>query len=123
MVLRGNGLDAIPDPDDLPFRVRRVNRHRVNRAGAQPLGEEKPKSMLNRGYSSLLGNVILCELFFAVPMFVLFSWLNYSEDSLTPTWALWIALVCILLGALMALIFWYCLFLPLIKRRQSEKGS
>ena len=65
--------------------------------------------LLKRVSSSLVGHVVFLQLFFALPMFILFVYLNYSEGTLTFSWGVWIAFVAVCGGLLMALFIWFTL--------------
>jgi hypothetical protein len=59
--------------------------------------------------SSLVGHIVLFQICGALPMFILFMYLNYSEDTLTLSWAIWIAFVAECFGIFMALLMWFTL--------------
>jgi hypothetical protein len=65
--------------------------------------------LLKRASSSLVGHIVLFQLFFALPMFILFVYLNYSEGTLTFSWGVWIAFVSVCGGLFMALFLWFTL--------------
>ena len=70
--------------------------------------------------SSLLGHIALSELLFSMPLFLLGLSLNYSEGTITVAWSFYIAIVCALGGIIFALLFWYTVSVPLIKRRKDK---
>lgn len=70
--------------------------------------------------SSLLGHVALTEVFFSVPLFLVFLDLNYEDGTLTIAWALYMALIWALLGVVSAAFVWHTISLPLIKRRKDR---
>ena len=77
-------------------------------------------NLLKRASASLLGNVLLWEVIFSLPLLLIFSWRSNSQGTLTFEWAIRLVLVCAVMGALAAICFWYLVALPLIKGR--DKG-
>jgi hypothetical protein len=69
---------------------------------------------------SLLGHVALSEVIAALPFFLVMLFLNYSEGTLSLEWALWIFGVSVVMGVVGAVLIWYTISLPLIKRRNNE---
>lgn len=69
------------------------------------------------GSSSLLGHIVLSEVFFTTPLSIMFFYSNYTEGELTVSWALYIAFMGALLGVVGAMLLWYLVSLPLIKER------
>lgn len=72
------------------------------------------------GSFSLLGHIVLSEIFFATPLSLMFLYLNYREGALTASWALHIALYGAVLGIAFAVLLWYIVSLPLIKQRRDR---
>jgi hypothetical protein len=72
--------------------------------------------------TSLIGHVFFYELIFAVPIMGTFLYLNYSDGTLTATWAVHIMLVSFVFGAMVAAGIWYVITLPQIKRRGRDQG-
>lgn len=69
------------------------------------------------GSFSLPGHIALFEIFLGMPLFLTFSWLNYSEGTLTAGWAVYVAFICSVAGFVSAVLIWYAISLPLIKSR------
>lgn len=69
------------------------------------------------GSSSLLGHVVLFEVLAGTPLLAAAIPTMYSQDTLTVGSALRIAILCAVLVALGASLFWYTFSLPLIRRR------
>jgi hypothetical protein len=67
--------------------------------------------------SSLRGHVVLFELFVALPNWVLLSMANYSEGTLSLNWSAHIAFYCLLGGASVAVLFWFTITSPWLKRK------
>jgi hypothetical protein len=67
------------------------------------------RTFLKWASSSLVGHIALFQLLGALPMFILFVYLNYSEGTLTFSWGIWIAFVAGCFGLFMALFFWFTL--------------
>ena len=78
-------------------------------------------NFLKRACFSLRGNILLWELGFSLPLFLAFLLKSKSESTLTLERAIHIALVCSLVGALVATCFWYSVSLPLIKGRDFDR--
>ncbi len=78
-------------------------------------------NFLKRAGSSLLGNILLWELVLSMPLFLMFLLKSNSQGTLTLGWAIHIALVSSLAGALAATVFWYFVALPLIKGRSTDR--
>ena len=70
--------------------------------------------------TSLVGNVVLAELFGMVPVFLVFSVLFYSEGTLTADWAIYMALLCALGGVIGGILIWFTIIKPLKKGRELE---
>jgi hypothetical protein len=69
----------------------------------------KVRTFLKWCSSSLEGHIVLFQFFGAVPMFILFTYLNYTEGTLTFSWGIWIAFVAECFAIFMALFFWFTL--------------
>jgi hypothetical protein len=65
---------------------------------------------------SLRGHIVLFQAACSVPIFVLLAAWNYQDGTLTVRWAAWIALVSVAGGLVMALVAWYFVTLPILKR-------
>jgi len=70
--------------------------------------------------SSLLGHVVGFALLYSVPPCVTFLAMSYNERTLDAPSALWIVSVCGLTGIIVAMLFWYIVSRPLIKRRKDR---
>lgn len=68
--------------------------------------------------SSLIGHMVLFGVLCLGPGYLAFLVLIYSEGTLTVTWALYLALICGLMGVVGAIPVWYTITLPLIKQRK-----
>ena len=66
---------------------------------------------------SLLGHIVLFALTFTVPMLVAGLTLNYVEGTLTWDWVPYIALYSVLGGFAMAVIIWFVVTSPLLRRK------
>jgi hypothetical protein len=67
--------------------------------------------------SSLPGHIVLFALTFSVPMLIAGLTLNYMDGTLTWDWAPYIALYCALGGFAVAVVIWFVLTSPLLRRR------
>ncbi len=67
--------------------------------------------------SSLVGHVVLFVLTFSIPMLIAGLTLNYVEGTLTWDWAPYIALYSVLGGFAVAVIIWFAITAPLLRRR------
>lgn len=65
---------------------------------------------------SLGGHLVLFELLIAAPLFVAFSIALGYAHAMTPLRALYLALACVLAGAVVGLITWFAITRPLIRR-------
>jgi hypothetical protein len=77
----------------------------------------QPKNLFNWCCSSLLGHVVLMQMCFSLPLLLFFLPTIYLQGNLTVAWALYMAVVFMILGAVCAVLFWYTVTLPLMKRR------
>jgi hypothetical protein len=91
------------------LRLRRLQTAANAAPHSQHAKLSRVRMLLKRVSSSLVGHVVFLQLFFALPMFVLFVYLNYSEGTLTFSWGVWIAFVAVCGGLLMALFIWFTL--------------
>lgn len=78
-------------------------------------------SWLKRASFSLRGHIALFEAAFSLPLFTAFLWRNYSEGTLTLAWVLYLVILWAALGAVGAVVFWYTVTAPLIKRRNGSQ--
>ena len=74
-------------------------------------------TLLKRAGTSLWGHVIFYEVVFSLPIAATFLYLNYSDGTLTTSWAGHIAIVSAAFGAMVAVGIWYTITLPRLKRR------
>ena len=56
-------------------------------------------------------------------MFIIFVGVNYLDGTLTPLWALYILFFGFLSGLIIAVLIWYTVSLPLIKRCKRKGGG
>jgi hypothetical protein len=80
--------------------------------------ELKRNSFLVWASNSLTGHVAFFNLIFGLPMDVLFIYLNYTQGTLTPTWALWIVALGIAGSILVAILVWTTITLPRLRVRK-----
>lgn len=59
---------------------------------------------------TLTGFIVLFQLGYSLPMFMTFTYLNYSDGTLTLRWTVRIALIASISGIVVALIMWFTLF-------------
>lgn len=92
------------------------------RTSPQTPNREKLDAMkfLKWASTSLLGHLIVFEVIFSLPMFLLLSALNYSLDIFTVGWARYAAIVWASLGGVGAALVWCTVSLPAIKRRKNN---
>ena len=83
--------------------------------------DAKRKSFLKWGSHSLIGHVVLFQLFWSVPMVILFWESNYSNGTLMIGRVLSGVFVASLCGLAVAILGWYTVSLPLIKRRKKGR--
>jgi hypothetical protein len=77
-----------------------------------------PMNLIGWASRSLRGHIVLFETFFSIPMFFLF--LDPGPTGLTVGWALYSAAVWAAGGAVVAILFWYTVTAPLIKRKRGN---
>jgi hypothetical protein len=78
-------------------------------------------NFLKRASSSLGGHILLWEIVFSLPLFLMFLLKSNSEGTLTFEWAIHLAIVWSVLGVLAATTFWYLVSLPLKKGRDYDR--
>jgi hypothetical protein len=78
---------------------------------------------LNWARSSLLGHIVLFELLFSLPEFLIFEFMNYRDGALTVTGTLRIAITAVVGGAVFATLVWFTISLPFRRRLKREKGD
>jgi hypothetical protein len=67
---------------------------------------------------SLLGHLVLFEAFFSIPMFFLLF--DRGPDGFTVGWVIYSAVVWAAAGAVVAILFWYTVTAPLIRRKKGK---
>jgi small-conductance mechanosensitive channel len=80
------------------------------------MNELKRASLLGRLARSLGGNITIYQIGFSLPMSVFVLLPEYSEGTLTLDRAIYIVVVAMGFGLLVALFAWYAVMRPLIKR-------
>jgi hypothetical protein len=68
------------------------------------------------GSSSLRNFIVLCFVVWSLPMTAMFGVSSYQDGELTPLWMLWIFGVCTLCGLVFALIGWFIILPPILRR-------
>ena len=68
--------------------------------------------------TTLVGNIILAEIFASVPFFLVFLGLNYSEGTLTPFWVMYLVIISIVLGGVGGILVWYFVTLPQLEKKK-----
>jgi len=74
------------------------------------------KSFLEWASHSLIGHVAFFQITFSLSITILFLGLGYSDGTLTPIWALYTIFISSIIGLIIAILIWYTVSLPLIKR-------
>jgi hypothetical protein len=67
--------------------------------------------------TSLTGHVVFFELIFAIPMAIIFTYLNYIQGTLTVSWAIWIVGLSAAVSIIISILIWTTITMPRIKRR------
>jgi peptidoglycan/LPS O-acetylase OafA/YrhL len=80
-------------------------------------------SLLRRASFSLAGHVALGEMAVGLPLTLLFLYQNYTQGTLTFQWALWVIFLGFVAGLIWAVIFWYTVSRPLIRRRRARSDE
>ena len=75
--------------------------------------------LLKRLASTLLGNVVLFQLMFSLPLFLTLWLQNYAEW--TGSWTIYALFLCLVGGVISGGVFWFVATRPLLKRRQSQR--
>jgi hypothetical protein len=70
--------------------------------------------------TSLVGHVLLYGLAFTLFLSPILIYLNYVEQTLTLSWAIFVVVVCAVLGAVGGLLIWSTITLPYIRRRKKN---
>ena len=74
------------------------------------------KSFIKWACTSLIGLVVFVEFLWLGPMYVVFLIMMHSESALTLTRALYIGFACSIAGFVIAVLGWYTVLLPLLKK-------
>jgi len=83
-------------------------------------------ALIKKTTQSLTGHILLFQALWAVPMAILFIWLNYTEGALTVSWALWCVFVSMVGALAIAPLMWFTCTRPMIRRiakRRSRAAS
>ena len=81
----------------------------------------KTKQLFKWARGSLIGHVVVFELFFSIPMGIGALVTNYVQGALTLAWAVNVLVASAVLGGVLALAFRYLVTLPFIKRRNEGR--
>lgn len=73
------------------------------------------------GGASLGHHVVLWELLFSFPLFLISVIQDYSEHTLTLAWAVRSALVAAIVGCGAGVFVWYVVVLPLVKDKHDRR--
>jgi len=73
-------------------------------------------ALIKRASFSLTGHIVLFLISFGGAESLLFIWTDYSDGILTPYRVLWILFVTCVLAVVGAVLFWYTVSKPLIRR-------
>jgi hypothetical protein len=68
---------------------------------------------------SLLGHVVLFEVFFSIPMFII--GFDPGKDGPTLSWVLFSVALCVAGGLVAAILLWYTFSRPLIERQKQKQ--
>ena len=79
-------------------------------------GVSPVRAFLTWAWSSARGHVAFFSIVFSVPELLLSLTENYSEGTLTVSWALYSAVAVFALGAILALLIWYTITRPYRRR-------
>jgi hypothetical protein len=71
--------------------------------------------------STLLGHIAYYGSLFAVSESATSIYLNFTEDTLTLSWAIFTVIGCAFLGVMGAVVIWFVITLPRIKRKASKQ--
>jgi hypothetical protein len=74
------------------------------------------KQLIRLGSSSLRNHIVLIFIVASLPMTAMFGVSSYQDGELTPLWMLWIFTVWTLGGLVMALIGWFIILPPILRR-------
>lgn len=68
--------------------------------------------------TSLIGNVVLTEILFSIPLIIAGIGLNYSEGTLSLGWAIQIIVWVAIIGIIAGICVWYLITLPQIRKKR-----
>jgi hypothetical protein len=68
------------------------------------------------GTSSLRNHIVFVFIVASLPMTAMFAVSSYQDGELTPLWLLWIFAVWTVAGFILALIGWFIILPPIIRR-------
>ena len=68
------------------------------------------------GSSSLKNFIVLCFVAWSLPMITMFAVTSYQDGELTPLWLLWIFAAGTFGGFIMALVGWFIILPPFLRR-------
>jgi len=86
---------------------------------AEPIASPT-KNLFKWARTSLVGTIVVFELFVSIPLSILGLLLNFSEGTLSFAWAIWVLYVCAVGGAALAVVIRYAVVLPHLKRRENR---
>jgi protein-S-isoprenylcysteine O-methyltransferase Ste14 len=81
------------------------------------------KRLINRGCSSLRNHIVLIFIAFSLPMMAMSSISSYQDGELTPLWMLRIIGVCTVAGVIAAIIGWFIILPPLLRRSKPKNSD
>jgi hypothetical protein len=70
--------------------------------------------------TTLTGHMVLYMLAMSIVPIPVFMYLNYSQGTLTFTWATFIVIIGLIAGAALGVFCWYTIQLPFINRRNGK---
>ncbi len=76
---------------------------------------------LKKASSSLVGNILLSEVLFSIPLSVLGLILNSNQGTLSLVWGVWIISICAVGGVAMGVLLWFTIAKPLLDRQRGGK--
>ena len=75
------------------------------------------KKLFKWARPSLIGHVVVFELFFSIPMGLGGLFTNYVQGTLTLPWAIYVFVIAAALGAVLGVVIRYAVTLPIMKCR------
>lgn len=76
--------------------------------------------ILKRPKPTLAAHIILSELIFSLPLFLVFFFKKYSRGTLTLESAISLAYIWAIAGAAIALLLWYTVSSPMLKKHLND---